>query len=468
MSKSLKHQTKYKTEVSVQKRALELVACRKDLASLATVLGVKITAKSGFGDIVEAWYGVEKNSRPEPDLAEVGIELKATPIEKIKKGYHAKERLICNMINYEQEAKTDTFEESAFLKKCAKMQLFFYEYIKNKNRLTYQIHWTFLMNLRELPQKDWATIVCDWNKIHTKIMRGLAHEISGADTNYLEACTKGASSASLRTQPFSSTLAKQRAFALKTSYMTVYFNRYVLGQRQVLEPLQKDNVYQDLESYVHDMVAPYQGKTEAELCDLFDIDITAKNHNASIVKAIFKLELDYLGDVSKRVEEFCKANIKFKTIRLKRGGAPKEAMSFPSFKAAELVAEEDWEESALYDMLTETRYCFVVFRCNDRDEYVFDKCFFWNMPQRDLVHAKVIWEHTKKVLKSKCVYLPQKDPTKARKTRFMGMKDNEAMHVRPHGTNKDDVDTSLPGLTYTKHCFWFNQRYIKKVIETHE
>lgn len=449
-------------------RAHELVARHQSLQALADDLGITLSSKGGYGDVVEAWYGVEKNSRPEPDLVEVGIELKVTPVEKIKKGYRAKERLICNMINYEQEATVKTFEKSSFLKKCAKMQIFFYEYIKNKSRLTYQIHWTFLMKLRELPQKDWATIVCDWNKIHTKIMRGLAHEISGADTNYLEACTKGASSASLRTQPFSSQLAKQRAFAFKTSYMTVYFNRYVLNQRQALESLQKDNVYQDLESYVHGMVAPYQGKTEAELCDLFDIDITAKNHNASIVKAIFKLELDNLGDASKRIEEFCKANIKFKTIRLKRGGMPKEAMSFPAFKAASLVNEKDWEESALYEMLTETRYCFAVFSCTALGEYVFEKCFFWNMPQRDLVYAKAIWEHTKKILKSKHVYLPQRDPTKRRKTRFMGTKDNEAMHVRPHGTNKDDVDTSLPGLTYTKHCFWFNQSYIKKVIETHE
>ena len=58
-----------------------------------------------------------------------------------------------------------------------------------------------------------------------------------------------------------------------------------------------------------------------------------------------------------------------------------------------------------------------------------------------------------------------------RKTNFVGMSENEVCHVRPHGrdsrdTNELPVVDKLTGATeYTKHCFWINNSYIRKIFE---
>ncbi len=74
---------------------------------------------------------------------------------------------------------------------------------------------------------DHAQFREDWNKIVNKIMDGKAHELSESDTKYLGACTKGSTKvASMKSQPFSNKLAMQRAFSLKTQYMSILLERH--------------------------------------------------------------------------------------------------------------------------------------------------------------------------------------------------------------------------------------------------
>ena len=69
---------------------------------------------------------------------------------------------------------------------------------------------------------DLEIIKQDWQTIIDKIKAGEAHNISEGDTMYLAACTKGANAKSIRKQPFSNIPAKQRAFSLKSSYMSAF------------------------------------------------------------------------------------------------------------------------------------------------------------------------------------------------------------------------------------------------------
>jgi len=52
-------------------------------------------------------------------------------------------------------------------------------------------------------------------------------------------------------------------------------------------------------------------------------------------------------------EEFQKAGIIPKTIRVQYDGSIRESMSFPTFDFIELSNEGDWEESDLYNYLAE-------------------------------------------------------------------------------------------------------------------
>ncbi len=74
-------------------------------------------------------------------------------------------------------------------------------------------------------------ILEDYNRIVEKIKQGKAHELSESDGNYLSTCTKGAGKGKdFRIQPFSDTLAKQRAWELKSSYMTYLINHKIFNQ----------------------------------------------------------------------------------------------------------------------------------------------------------------------------------------------------------------------------------------------
>lgn len=177
--------------------------------------------KGKFGQILERYFfGYECNSDSEPDFP-CGLELKVTPLKKLKNGtLSPKERLVCNIINFENII-NESWEESSFLKKNQNMLVI--QYIdpldKNIDRLDYKIVKVFLHNIND----DFEHIEQfkqDWNTIVSKIKDGKAHKLSESDTKYLGACTKGATAlTSLRRQPNSEELAKQRAFSFKTKYM---------------------------------------------------------------------------------------------------------------------------------------------------------------------------------------------------------------------------------------------------------
>lgn len=95
--------------------------------------------KGKFGQILERYFfGYECNSDSEPDFP-CGLELKVTPLKKLKNGtLSPKERLVCNIINFENII-NESWEESSFLKKNQNMLVI--QYIdpldKNIDRLDY-------------------------------------------------------------------------------------------------------------------------------------------------------------------------------------------------------------------------------------------------------------------------------------------------------------------------------------------
>src|SRR5699024_2626601 len=81
-------------------------------------------------------------------------------------------------------------------------------------------------------------------------------------------------------------------------------------------------------------------------------------------------------------DEFVKSNTEVKTIRLEEDGSIKENMSFPTISFHEF-AEEEWEDSYLYNFFSETRFLYVIFQMKN-GEYYLDDALFWHMPLEDL------------------------------------------------------------------------------------
>ena len=297
--------------------------------------------KGSFGNAVEEYYFMYgPNSDSEPDFAEVGLELKTTPLKKNKRGeYSAKERLVLSMIDY-MNVVDETFETSSVLHKAEDILLISYLYDKDKDPLDYTIE---VVSEWGIPEEDLPIIKKDWETVVDKVREGKAHEISGSDTLYLEACTKAANSSARRRQPFSSALAKPRAWALKASYMTAVQNRLI----EKMVPLKRSRYEEGMSllALIRKRFEPFFGETLEGLAERFvlvrDGAKRPKNLTALITRCILGVDEDA------KIEEFEKAGIKPKTIRLKRNGKPKEAVSFPKFDYYEL-ASTDFRESDFY------------------------------------------------------------------------------------------------------------------------
>lgn len=416
--------------------------------------------KAFFGHLFETnVYGYNINSISAPDFIDAGIELKVTPYKKNKDNtLSAKERLVLNIINYMDEYKNE-FYSSHFWFKNNKIQIiwYFYEPHKNKNdlRITHELLFTF-------PKEDLPIIIKDWETIINKIKQGKAHEISEADTMYLGACTKGANKKSVREQPFSSIKAKQRAFCLKTSYMTGLVRKYI-GNYEDVEKVIK-NAGESFTEFVENVTKKYQGKTQKQLMHEFNIDSNAKNLNGILIARMFNVK-SRLRDT----DEFQKANIVPRTIRVEENGHIKESMPFPYFNYIDFKTT-DWEESKLKEELETTKYMFFIFKKKDND-YIFSGIKLWNMPELTLENeVKNMWNNTKNIILSGNI-IKSIDNMGKRNTNFPGIGDNGVCHVRPHARDSKDtlplpVKDKLTGLAeYTKHCFWLNSKYLENILK---
>jgi DNA mismatch repair endonuclease MutH len=472
----------YSTEEELIEQAKKLKGKKfKDIDKTGRIANQK--AKGRLGQIIEeSHFGYEINSRAEADFKELNIELKVTPYRANKNGtVSAKERLVLNIIDYMTEVHKE-FYTSSFWLKNNKLLLVFYKYEEGLDVGDYRVTDTFIF---EVPEEDLPTVKQDWECIVNKIGQGKAHELSEGDTFYLGACPKGKDSSSVRPQPYSNIPAMQRAYAFKQSYMTHILRSRILSQAterfeytqdksnkkitqkhgQASEKLIK-NERLSIEKYVDKKLTALIGRTFSDLCEEYGQEGDAKNSVQLLMSKIFNIK----GTDLSKVEEFEKANIKIKTIRVENDKKIRESMSFPTFRFKEIV-ETPWEESDLKNILGEQKYLFLVFKKDENDELVFKGYKFWNMPYQDLLEVKKVYEKTVDILKEG-VKIEEQVTKKGiiRKNNLPSMKENPVCHVRPHGANADDVYELPDGRWMTKQCFWLNSSYvynqIKNLIET--
>ena len=448
----------YKTKEEVLNRAKEAIGKTFGDLDVSRRLA-RGDNKGRLGLIVEeGWFHLKPNNRAEYDFPEAKVELKVTPFVRRQDGeISAKERLVCNIIDYMEEAEKHDFFDSSFWKKCESMLIMPYEHKDGEMRANFRIAAAFL---HQFSYEDLKIIEQDWAWIIGKIQAGQAHELSEAETTYLSACTKGANRNNLRRQPYSSIPAMQRAYALKTTYMTRII-RQALGRRPS-EGLVHDvnGLKGRFEEYVQDVIRPYVGWTQQALAAHFGLPAEtweSKGVRARIVSAIFSIK-----KTLSKTEEFQKANICAKTVFVNKKGRMKEDISFPAFKISELLAEPSWEEAEFGEMLRTRKFFFVVFKENERGEVLLNRTFFWHMPREDLEEARRVWEKTRQTIRQGVRFWRQGNRLR---NDLPNSTENPISHVRPHGQDRTDVDVLPDGRTITKQCFWLNKHYIERVIE---
>jgi DNA mismatch repair protein MutH len=436
--------------------------------------------KGGLGNLLEEMYfGYKANSISEADFEEAGVELKATPYEKNKEGLlRAGERLVLTMINYDRPV-DENFYTSHLWKKNQLILIIYY--LRNKllqNNLLYSIDYVKLFTP---PKSDLEIIIHDYEIITEKIKAGKAHELSESDTMYLGACTKGSTAIKSTVPQYypPQIPARKRAFCYKVSYMTFVLNNYIASNKATYEPIIKNP--EELEKttfidYVTSTINQYTGKTDIELCDLFGREYN--NNKSQWIELTYRM----LGIKSNRAEEFAKANITVKAIRLEENGTMRESSPLPTIKFKELVKEE-WEDSSLFSYFDETKFLFVVYK-REGSTYKLKGCQMWNMPYHDLnLIVKSGWEQVRKIVKEGLVFTRKKTKNDIIICNNLPSKSaNPIIHVRPHTPKRfyqfensevlgngsfTDADELPDGRWMPKQSFWINNNYIIEQLPSH-
>lgn len=425
--------------------------------------------KGRLGQLVEEYfYGYDVNSNPDADFSNAGLELKVTPLKELKNNKLAiKERLVCTMIDYDAD-QNKTFEQSHVYLKCAYMLILFYLHKADvpvqQLRFIYAILW-------QIPPKDLLIMKQDYEKITAKIRAGKAHELSEGDTVYLGACRKGGKGDSdvfynLPDGTRTKIPAPKRAFSLKMQYMrtvlefaektggqcTYNTSAFVRGYgSHLVEEGELRN--RCLEDILLDRFSSYYGKTYDDLVQDLHLPVTgAKSRYFLIANEILTKRGSCGVDVTKS-EEFVKSGIVIKTIRVRKNGRPAEAMSFENINYFEILNEDDWFSSRLYDIFT-GRFLFIVFDEDVSGQARLQKAFFWTMPVSDLDEASEYWLSIKNAVKDNHI-APEY---------FYRESDHRKFHVRPKAKNAADVTANPHGGSVKKYCYWFNRDYVMQII----
>lgn len=463
--------------ISIYEYAIPLIGhTLREIVGEAAVTGYNSKNKGELGQMVEElYYHYKPNSSPEPDFREAGVELKTTGLKQLKDlTLQIKERLVVDMINY-NEVVNQSFEMSLFYKKFRLLLLLFYLYEKGIE----QFDRLFLyVALWEIPKKDLLIIKNDYEVIINKIRKGEAHLLSEGDTEYLGACRKGSKDSPLRQQPFSNILAPGRAFSLKPAYMRTVLNfiqkskkKSVINFKYKRKPLQiatAEELQNDtFENIVLHKFDDYKELTYEQLCSKigrrYDTSKDKYAHIASrIVMGTFKM-----ANLS---DEFKKAGLQLKTIRIEADGGVNESMSFENINYSEVYDTENWIDSRLYEIFS-GRFLFAIFKADGghieyynkekklvrENTYAFSKAFFWTMPVDDLKYAEVYWNHIRQTILDNKI-----DP------KYFNSPKNERFHVRPKGKNAKDltINPNNPqGAKVKKYCYWFNNAYVQEIVK---
>ena len=433
------------------------------------------TGKGGLGQCVEVYhFGYDINRKSEADFAEAGIELKCTPLKTIKDGSMvSKERLVLNIINYLEEY-DKTFDTSSFMHKNALLLLMFYLHIAGVNSLDLIFK---IVRLWRIPEEDLKIFMDDWNVIHEKIVRGLAHELSEGDTLYLAACIKGSKGgANKKPQKTGGPLADQRAYSIKSAYLNQIivdslshpemFDGVAMTAKQksaikkkkaeigrIVKSVKEYRKGETFEQLVTRRFQPYIGMTVAEIAKKLKAEISTspKAVSYSVCRAI-------LGVKEQRIAEFEKAGLQLKTIRLEYNGNLKEAMSFQTVKYKEIVGEDEWEESDWYNTIAARRFLFIVFRKmkgGSPCDAVLEQIFFWSMPRKDIEAAESFLRDTRDKVRSDDY------------AHFIKTTEHPVCHVRPKARKASDTTDTPQGGKAKKLCYWLNRDYVLGIVKEH-
>ena len=397
--------------------------------------------KAEAGHIVEAYFGIPQNSRSEADFPGAGVELKVVPLNQLKRaGLRVKERTALTMIDYDHLV-TETWSNAKIRGKLHILFVFF-EHLQDQPKTAFPIREVVLW---EANRRLEGFLQADWERTDRKVRQGRAHELSESDGRIMGPSTKGPGGGKLRAQPFSDVLAKSRAFALKPSFTLQLFREaekaLVVGSLDVTTP-------QLFEETLQKRFRPHVGQRVEDAAAQVGLPLSdGKDFAARVTRRLFGAKSN------SRITEFEEMGLTIRIARVNSDLRPYEAMSFPAFRHASLLAET-WEDS---DLLAHVEYMLIVplhgaRKGTPQADCAFGTPRFWHPSADTLELIRREWElYRIEIEQGKAEHLSPASET-------------TAIHVRPHSRNKLDTDEA-PGVGQViKKSFWLNIPFVQAIL----
>jgi DNA mismatch repair protein MutH len=426
--------------------------------------------KGTIGNVIEfEGFGVKINNDARPDFPELGIELKVLPLKVRSKGeFNIKERTKICSINY-SELVLEEWLSSHAKNKLNKILFIFY-YHDSADLLASKVIDFYLFHL-ELSEEP--IIRADWNRTKKKVADGLAHELSESENLILAASRSGQGGLSYEKWPMQPNKkyqdrAQQRAFSLKPSFTkTIWLEARNNRRLDSIISQHSFNDYSEFEELLISRLNQWQGQTLSEFAKYYGIKIgKGKNFAASLLRTVLGIhkgsgplrEISQLGLTVKITP--CRENDFF----------PYESMSFPFQPLGEIALESSFDESEFYTYL-QGFILIPLLRAYRKDssasQIIFGHSFIWRPSKKDLLAIKKEWESVRQTIiegikvkklpfKNKRGYIIENNLLKESESHYI--------HIRPHARDSNDLDDSISHVKISKQSFWFNKRWIQKIV----
>ncbi len=429
-----------------------------------------IKNKGQIGNFIqEFWFGIKPNSDKNPDFARSEIELKIVPLETPKRlGYSSqyliKERTKICSINFNKIIE-ENWETSHAKKKLDKLLLVFLLW-NDKSPLESKIV-DYLLYKIDSFHLDKAIIKSDWGIVNKYILNKKSEEISETLFTYLSASTSG--NGKLQSVPFTSKKIKERSFSLKPSYTKVIFNESRGVKYDSIADKLNFNSIEELETHILNKLNIVKSLSITEIEEKYNITLKKSlNRFSLLIKVLLGLDIHK----KKKIKEFEKFNVQQKVVRVNsKTMLPYQAISFKHQSMSSILDETDFEESELLNNLE--KILFVILKSdNDKDSndlLIVHDFFFWTPDNVTLNEISKEYNLYKKTIKNGLI-VEKKDYNNKKgfvyTNNLPGTKITKYIHMRPHGSDNSDMDTSIPATPIPKQCFWLNKSFIQQIILT--
>jgi DNA mismatch repair endonuclease MutH len=429
-------------EIWERAKALEGMRLGELGASFSAIDGT--SGKAEVGHAVEAHFGIPRNSLQEADFPGAGIELKVVPMRRTGRGLGIKERTVISMIDYD-DLVLETWD-SAKVRGKLRILFVFFEHLDGRPKAEFPIRrvvvWTPDVRAE-------AFLRADWERVQAKVRHGLAHRLSESDGRIMGPCTKGADASHLRTQPFSSEMARYRAFALKPSFtLHLYRDAESRAATSIAPTLEMSRV-ETFEQQLTARFEPFVGRTVGEVGDELRVPRSmAKSYAAQVSRRIF-------GAAGSKtpIREFEEMGLTPRVTRVGPDLMPYESLSFPAF-AYFVLLEEDWADS---DLLSRVEYMLLIpvrgpKKGTPQASCTFGRPVFWRPTADELELIRREWETYRIEIRN------------GRATDLTPASATVAIHVRPHGRDANDTaDAPVVG-PVVKKSFWLNRGFVQRIL----